>query len=202
MSRHPEPTGEPVAAVTRTQEGILSTYCELIEELGTDDVPYRVIALRAGVSERTVFRNFPARVHLLLAAADWIERTVFAGVEPESIFDVPLAIREAMEAYDRRSELAHVVAEAAMRGGSGAAPARRAPGFDRLLRLEVPSLTAEERWALVAALTHLDSPGTWVTMRRELGMSGRDIADAAMWAAEALLNPIRNRSSAEPPPAR
>ena len=202
MSRPPEVGDTESSAVTRTQEAILATYCELIEELGTDDVSYRLIALRAGVSERTVFRNFPARVHLLLATADWIERTVFAGVEPESIFDVPLAIREAMEAYDRRSELAHVVAEAAMRGGSGAAPARRAPAFDRMLRLEVPALPDDERRALVAALSHLDSAGTWVTMRRELGMSGRDIADAASWAAETLLNPIRNRSSSAPPPGR
>lgn len=202
MSRHPGPDGNDASAITRTQEAILSTYCELIEELGTDDVSYRVISLRAGVSERTVFRNFPTRVLLLLATADWIERTVFAGLEPQSIFDVPLAIREAMEAYDRRSELAHVVAEAAMRGGSGASPARHAPAFDRMLRLEVPTLTDEERWTLVAALSHLDSPGTWVTMRRELAMSGRDIADAAMWAAEALLDPIRNRSSGEQPPER
>jgi hypothetical protein len=30
-------------------------------------------------------------------------------------------------------------------------------------------------------------------MRREFGMEGRDIADAAGWAAEAMLDPIRNR---------
>jgi hypothetical protein len=32
-------------------------------------------------------------------------------------------------------------------------------------------------------------------MRRELDMSGRDIADAAGWAAEAILDPIRDLGS-------
>jgi len=31
-------------------------------------------------------------------------------------------------------------------------------------------------------------------MRRELGMDGRDIADAAMWAVEAQLDQIRDRT--------
>ena len=42
-------------------------------------------------------------------------------------------------------------------------------------------------------LAHLDSAATWVTFRREFGMSRSDIADAAAWAAEAVLNPIRSR---------
>ena len=43
------------------------------------------------------------------------------------------------------------------------------------------------------ALSHLDSAATWVTFRREFGMDRRDIADAAAWAAEAVLDSIRDR---------
>ncbi|MBO9578773.1 MAG: TetR/AcrR family transcriptional regulator [Microbacteriaceae bacterium] len=179
--------------LSTTQTAILSAYSELIEEVGTDDVSFRLIAARAGVGERTVFRYYPARVDLLLATSAWIERTVFSRPESESIFDVPLAIREAMEAYDRRPELAYVVAEAAMRGVNGAEPAPHRDRFEPMLRREVPSLDAQERRRIVASLCHLDSAATWVTMRRELGMSGRDIADAATWAAEAVLDPIRDR---------
>jgi hypothetical protein len=35
------------------------------------------------------------------------------------------------------------------------------------------------------------------TLRREMHMDGRDIADAAAWAAEAVLNPIRGRVAAQ-----
>lgn len=180
----PEPSG--------TQAAILAAYAELIEEVGTDDVSFRLIALRAGVGERTVFRHYPTRVDLLLATSAWIERTIFTREESESIFDVPIAIREAMEAYDRRPELAHVVAETEMRGVNGAEPAPQRRHLEEMLQREVPSLDADEQRVIVAALCHLDSSATWVTMRRELGMSGRDIADAATWAAEAILDPIRD----------
>ncbi|AYF97370.1 TetR/AcrR family transcriptional regulator [Protaetiibacter intestinalis] len=183
----------PATELSATEEKILGAYSELIEEVGTDDVSFRLIALRAGVGERTVFRYYPTRVDLLLATAAWIERTIFTRQESDSVFDVPLAIREAMEGYDRRPELAYVVAETAMRGVNGAEPAPHRERFDELLRSEVPTLGAGERTRIVAALCHLDSSATWVTMRRELGMSGRDIADAAHWAAEAILDPIRHR---------
>lgn len=181
--------------LSSTQAAILTAYSELIEEVGTDDISFRLIALRAGVGERTVFRYYPTRVDLLLATSAWIEQTIFTRRESESIFDVPIAIREAMEAYDRRPELAHVVAETAMRGVNGSEPAPHRDQFDTMLREEVPSLAEHERRLLVAALCHLDSSATWVTMRRELGMDSRDIADAAMWAAEAQLDLIRDRTA-------
>lgn len=183
----------PAPELSSTQVAILGAYTELIDEVGTDDVSFRLIALRAGVGERTVFRYYPTRVDLLLATSAWIERTIFTRQESESIFDVPIAIREAMEAYDRRPELAHVVAETAMRGVNGSESAPHRERFDAMLRDEVPSLEEHDRHLIVAALCHLDSSTTWVTMRRELGMNGRDIADAAMWSAEALLDPIRDR---------
>ena len=96
------------AELSATQSAILAAYAELIEEVGTDDVSFRVIALRAGVGERTVFRHYPTRVDLLLATSAWIERTTFSRSQCESIFDVPIAIREAMEAYDRVLSLADV----------------------------------------------------------------------------------------------
>lgn len=179
--------------VSPTQTAILTAYSELIEEVGTDDVSFRLIAVRAGVGERTIFRYYPTRVDLLLATSAWIEQTIFTRQESRSIFDVPLAIREAMEAYAQRPELAHVVAETALRGVNGSEPAPRRDRFDRLLRREVPSMAERERRLLVAALCHLDSAATWVTMRRELGMDGRDIADAAMWAAEGQLDLIRGQ---------
>lgn len=174
-----------------TQATILAAYADLIEEIGTDDVSFRLIALRAGVGERTVFRYYPTRVDLLLATSAWIEGTIFTRPECTSIFDVPIAIREAMDAYDRRPELAHLVAEASMRGVNGAEPAAHRTRFEAMLRREVPGLDERQRTAIVAALCHLDSSATWVTMRRELEMSGRDIADAAAWAAEAVLDPVR-----------
>lgn len=187
------PREDDETAPNRSQEAILSAYAELIEELGTDDVSFRLIARRAGIGERTIFRNYATRVDLLMATAAWIERSIFTRPVSSSVFDIPLAIREAMEAYDRRPELAHVVAETAMRGVSGVAPSPTKDAVSAMLAREVPSLPETERLSIVAALSHLDSAATWVTLRREMRMDGRDIADAAGWAAEAVLDPIRGR---------
>lgn len=193
MATLSEPGGGTPSEVSRTQEAILAAYAELIEELGTDDVSFRLIARRAGVGERTIFRNYATRVDLLLATAAWIESRIFPREESPSIFDMPLTIRAAMESYDRRPELAHVVAETTMRGISGAAPSPRREMLESMIDAELPSLAEPERTAVIAALAHLDSAATWVTYRREFGMNRRDIADAAAWAAEAVLDPIRSR---------
>lgn len=193
MSALSESGARAASEVSRTQEAILAAYAELIEELGTDDVPFRLIARRAGVGERTVFRNYPTRVDLLLATAAWIETEIFPRQDSPSIFDMPLTIRAAMESYDRRPELAHVVAETTMRGISGAAPSPRRALLEEMIDAEISALPVDERRAIVAALAHLDSAATWVAFRREFGMSSRDIADAAAWAAEAVLDPIRSR---------
>ncbi|WP_292833101.1 TetR/AcrR family transcriptional regulator [Microbacterium sp.] len=179
--------------VSRTQEAILAAYTDLIEELGTDDVSFRLIARRAGVGERTIFRNYPTKVDLLLATAGWIEAEIFPRQDAQSIFDMPLTIRAAMESYDHRPELAHVVAETTMRGISGGAPSPRRATLEAMIDAEIPALGEGERRAIVAALAHLDSAATWVTFRREFGMGRADIADAAGWAAEAVLDPIRSR---------
>ncbi|MGC5169583.1 TetR/AcrR family transcriptional regulator [Micromonospora sp. DT81.3] len=194
MSPIAEPGGRTSSEVSRTQEAILVAYAALIEELGTDDVSFRLIARRAGVGERTVFRNYATRNDLLLATAAWIDSTAFARQDCSSIFDMPLAIRAAMESYDQRPELAHVVAETTMRGISGAAPSPRRAMLEQMIDAEIPSLGDAERAAIVASLAHLDSAATWVTFRREFGMSRSDIADAAAWAAEAVLDPIRARA--------
>lgn len=191
MTGSPNPADD--ATIGRTQEAIVAAYVELIEELGTDDVSFRLIARRAGVGERTVFRTYGTRVELLLATAAWSETTIFARRASQSIFDIPLAIRQAMLQYSERPELAHVVAETTMRGVMGAAPSPRREALEEMLGAEVPDAAPEERRAIVAALTHIDSASMWVTLTRELGMDGTDVADAAAWAAEAVLDPIRDR---------
>ncbi|PWJ47374.1 transcriptional regulator, TetR family [Quadrisphaera granulorum] len=185
---------ELTPVLTRTQLAVLTAYVALIEELGTDDVPFRLIARRSGVAERTVYRTYPTRTQLLVATAAWVEATAFAREATESVFDVPLTVRETMRAYSERPELAHVAAETPLRAVSDAAAGDEALPAEtthvpRLVREELGTADDERQRHLTAALTHLDSPATWVVLRQELQMEPRDIADAAAWAAEVVLRP-------------
>ena len=48
MSATSEPDAQAPSDASRTQEAILAAYAELIEELGTDDVSFRLIAQTCG----------------------------------------------------------------------------------------------------------------------------------------------------------
>lgn len=180
--------------LSRTSAEILAAYVELIEELGTDDVSLKLIARRAGVGERTIFRHYGTRQDLLLGAVAWADHAVFARPAYDSVFDLPLALRQTMAAYSQRPELAFLVAETVMRGAEGADPAPSRAHLEQLLSREIPSMGEEERRRTVAALCHLDSASAWAALHREFGPSPLEIADAAAWAAEAVLNPLRSRA--------
>ncbi|TNM67644.1 helix-turn-helix transcriptional regulator [Streptomyces sp. NP160] len=189
-ARHPDQT--PAPDLTRSQLAVLTAYVALIEELGTDDVPFRLIARRSGVAERTVYRSYPTRAQLLAATAAWLEATVFAREPAASVFDLPLTVRESMRGYAERPELAHVVAETTLRTELEEPPlAPSEPAAARLVREELVGTEDSAQGHLAAALTHLDSAATWVVLRRELQMDDRDAADAAAWAAEVVLQPSR-----------
>ncbi|GAB3842740.1 TetR/AcrR family transcriptional regulator [Nesterenkonia populi] len=181
--------------LSRTSAEILAAYVELIEELGTDDVSLKLIARRAGVGERTIFRHYGTRSELLLGAVTWADQAVFVRPSYDSIFDLPLALRQTMSAYSQRPELAFLVAETMMRGPDGADPVPSRAHLEQLLAAEIPDMGARERQQTLAALCHLDSAGAWAALQREFGMSPADIADAAAWAAEAVLNPLRSRAA-------
>ena len=180
--------------VNRTQEAILAAYAELIEELGTDDVSFRLIARRAGVGERTIFRNYATRVDLLLATAAWIEQQDLPApglAEHLRHARSRSARRWSRTTIDRSSRTSWPRPRCA--GSAAPRPARAREMLEEMIDAEVPSLGDAERRAIVSALAHLDSAATWVTFRREFGMTRSDIADAAAWAAEAVLDPIRSR---------
>ncbi|WP_258933547.1 hypothetical protein [Nesterenkonia pannonica] len=119
----------------------------------------------------------------------WADHVVFARPSFDSVFDLPLALRQTMAAYSQRPELAFLVAETTMRGAAAANPAPSRVHVEQLLDAEIPDLGAEERERVAAALCHLDSAGAWAALRREFGMAAIDVADAAAWTAEAVLNP-------------
>jgi AcrR family transcriptional regulator len=48
-----------------TREAILEAFAAEVVEGGLDELSFRSVAERAGVSERTVFRHFPTREELI-----------------------------------------------------------------------------------------------------------------------------------------
>ena len=60
-----------------TPTAILANAAAALREHPFDDISYRTLGDAVGVSERTVYRHFPTRSHLLEGVAGWIESTEF-----------------------------------------------------------------------------------------------------------------------------
>ncbi|MBD8101201.1 TetR family transcriptional regulator [Plantibacter sp. CFBP 8775] len=177
----------------RTTELILTTFIELIEELGSDDVSYKLIARRSGLGERTIARYFPTRFDLVTSLARHLADEVFAPSHSSSVFELPIVIRESMLRFGERHELAHLAAEASTRTSHGGLPAQ-ARRIASLVDAEAVGLESGVRAVVIARLTHLDSPAAWATLARWHGRDVSAIADAAAWALESALDPLRDNA--------
>ena len=78
-----------------------------------DDISYRALGDAVGVSERTVYRQFPTRSHLLEGVAGWIEATEFPLPPFVTIPQFQEASRARFRAFDASPAFAFVCARAA-----------------------------------------------------------------------------------------
>jgi len=96
------------AALTRQR--IVAAFVESLEDETSDDVSMAVIAERAGVAERTIYRHFKTRAELLAAAGEWIEDNVFGYVPFTSPDELPVIFRKLCKSFDRHPHLARAIA--------------------------------------------------------------------------------------------
>src|SRR6266478_5843912 len=87
------------AALTRQR--IVAAFVESLEDETSDDVSMAVIARRANVAERTIYRHFKTRAELLAAAGEWIEDNVFGYVPFTSPDELPDIFRKLCRSFDR-----------------------------------------------------------------------------------------------------
>src|SRR5438445_880522 len=96
------------AALTRRR--IVAAFVESLEDETSDDVSMAVIARRANVAERTIYRHFKTRAELLAAAGEWIENNVFGYVPFTSPDELPGIFRRLCRSFDRHPHLARAIA--------------------------------------------------------------------------------------------
>lgn len=182
MSEHPT---DARALASRLR--IIQTYLELVEELNSDDIPYKVIARRAGVGERTVFRHFPSRSKLSHAGVAFLLETAFATTQVASIFDLPVTIRRQALAFEEHPEFAHLVAEELV----GQPVGTRRRDLEELVLSEITTCERSKARRVAAGVTHLESALAWNVLHDELGLPADDCADALSWSMEVAVDQLR-----------
>src|SRR5436189_34451 len=183
------------AALTRQR--IVAAFVESLEDETSDDVSMAVIAKRANVAERTIYRHFKTRDELLAAAGEWIEDNVFSYVPFTSPDELPAIFRKLCKSFDQHPQLARAIA--LTRVGRTVRAGFRKRLIERHRQAMAPltrHLKPKEVRQAEALATYLNNVLAWNALREDFGMSSGEIADTIEWALTTLLKDIRRRDAA------
>lgn len=162
-----------------TQGAILASAVALLREHTFEDISYLDLAEASGVSERTIYRRFPTRSHLLEALARWIEAERF----PLSSFTTTAEFREAVRrrftAYGTEPGYAFVAARgAALSPTTEASAAPTTEAILAMLATAAPNLNRRDTQRIAAAARYFASPIFWARMRAGFDMNADETFEA------------------------
>jgi len=161
-----------------TPTAILACAAELLRQTSFDDISYRTLGVGVGVSERTVYRQYPTRAHLLEALAQWIEEREFAMEPFVTLAQFQAAVRRRFRDYDASPAFAFVCARAgAVSPTADAEPTFLTRAIEAMLATQAPSLNDRDLNRLVATLRSFSSAQFWSRTRTAFDMDAGDIAD-------------------------
>jgi len=172
---------------------ITDALIELLAE-GVADLNHDVIAQRAGVGRRTVYRYFPDREALMQSA--WDRVTGLAGPEvtfPRSEAEMLSSLEPIYTGFDRIAPLATLVRTTPQgRAVRRSQNVRRVASYTAAAAEAVKDLSPEDQKLATAVLQVLHTT-PWLEMRDHWGLPGQDIAKAMGWAMRTLLKDLKAR---------
>lgn len=158
--------------VVDTPSAILSSAARLLRQRTFDDISFADLAEIGDVSERTVYRRFPTRSHLLEALGRWIEAEHFPLVEFRTAEEFRDSVLARFRAYDAEPALAFVAARGSALSPTGDEPAAAiTPAIVAMIGATAPSLNRRDAQRAAASLRYFASPMFWARMRTAFEMS-------------------------------
>jgi AcrR family transcriptional regulator len=185
-----------------TREAILEAAFELLSERGGADFSVQEVADRAGVTHRTVYRYFPGR-HILLDSAagripGFVDPTSFD--DPDSVQAWIDALPDRLANFEAHLDIARAVVSAVFASDEmSQTDAKMHPRyfpFWEVFRREFPSLTEDEALQSFAVLRQMGSSMTYITFRRNLGLSPSAATEAIQTAARWIVDATASRELA------
>ena len=178
VAPRPYRMGARAQATEETGERILDAVAEVFWERPSDQISLEEVALRAGVTVRTVIRRFGGKQGLLTAgAAREVQRE--RGERGQApVGDVPAAVAVLVENYEATGEraLKMLAEEQRLPGLTPFVDLGRALHRDWCARVFAPALTGRtgvERQRRLAQIIAVCDVYTWKVLRRDAGLSRR-----------------------------
>lgn len=201
----PRPYRSPLrdAQANQTRTLILDAFTALLAD-GSGDVPVRRLAEEAGVSERTVYRYFPDRDALVDGMWDLLaERAGTDHVEASlhDIWDVCDIAPDVFASFD--ADAAATKASLLLDPDPAhdlPSQRRRTERFGELIAATFPALDDTDVNRLAGVVRTLTSSMTWLRLREQFGLAGRDSGELAGWALRCVLREVERTGRVGPPP--
>jgi AcrR family transcriptional regulator len=192
--RYHSPARQQRAAATREQ--IIDAGARLVREFTTwdwDELTFRAVAERAGVSERTVYRNFPSERHLHDAIMGRLEDEAgisYQDVELDNLAEVTARVFASL----RRFAIKDIVGTP-QGPAFASADARRHDALDRVVSAQTPQLPDAQRRALAGLLDVLWSPPSYERLVGAWNLDNAQAVSAVQWLIAKVIAAVENNES-------
>jgi AcrR family transcriptional regulator len=180
-----------------TQSAILVSAAALLRQRTFEDISYLDLADAAAVSERTIYRRFPTRSHLLEALGRWIEAEHFPMRQFRTPTEFRAAARERFRAFEGAAAYAFVAARgASLSPTADAADVPVTAAISAMISTTSPGLNRRDALRTAATARYYASPLFWARMRAGFDMSAEEISDAFDLAMRSVLPAVSKAKSA------
>jgi AcrR family transcriptional regulator len=189
------PVSPPTATDPKDSRGRIAA--ALIDLVSTGErINHDLVAERAGISRRTLYRYFPDRDSLMQEVGDEIRRRAGAGVRfPQSEDDLLATLHPIHEGFDAIAPIATLVRSTPIgRQVRLADKQRRQAAYTAAAADAVQALPERDRRLATAMLQFLHT-SAWLEMRDQWDLTGSDVADVSDWAIRTLLADLRRRGA-------
>lgn len=161
------------------QAAVLRSAVALLREHTFEDITFQDLAEAAAVSERTIYRRFPTRSHLLEALAQWLEAERFPLAEFRTPEEFRIAVRARFRAYGTVPAYAFVAARgAALSPTTQATSTPITTAILAMLDHTAPTLNRRDKQRIAAAARYFASPIFWARMRSGFDMNADETFEA------------------------
>lgn len=178
----------------QTRLRILRAFTEVLADPTAEDVTIPLVARRARVSLRTVYRHFPTREALSDAWAEWMDQSLQIHLHsyPERADRLPGFARELYRSYDESEPVVRAMLNSkAARTVRERTRRRRQRQFERAMSELTEELEPKERLRALGVVYLLVSAPGWQAMRDQWGLDGEEAGKAAAWAVRVLTDELR-----------
>lgn len=177
----------------QTRLRILEATADVLADEEVNEVTVPLVAVRARVSVRTVYRHFPTKEALFDEFGEWAEehlRVVLLSY-PDTLEGVRAMAPALYRMYDERAPLIRALLSKRGQEIRARTRRRRLATFEKAMREVTDGLEPAERQRALAVIYLLVSAPAWQAMRDQWDLKGEEAGKAAAWAVRVLTDELR-----------